>query len=209
MWLLCGSCVAPVAPLRLPLRLFCGSSGLVCCSLVLLCGFSVTRLWLLCGSSPLCRCLLCGSYVAAMRLLCRSCCSSAAASTGLLRILWVPLLLPCALLWLLCNTSVAPLSVAPLLPLCSCSAAPLRLLLLLCCVSSAALLWIIGPSRWPPCAPLWLLCNTSVAPLWLLSLSRWRLCGSAALGGASAASRPQAAANALLSFLQCLQRSRK
>jgi hypothetical protein len=72
MRLLCGSSKAPVAHMRLPLRLFCESSGLLCGSLVLLCGFSVTRLWLFCCSSPPYRWLLCGSSVAPLWLLCGS-----------------------------------------------------------------------------------------------------------------------------------------
>jgi hypothetical protein len=95
MRLLCGSSKAPVAPLPLPLRLFCGSSGLLCGSLVLLGGFSVTRLWLFCCSSPPYRRFLCGFSLAPMWLLCGSSVAP----------LWLLLLL-CGFL---CGSSVDPL----------------------------------------------------------------------------------------------------
>jgi hypothetical protein len=152
MWLLCGFCVAPVAPLRLPLRLYCESSGLVCCSLVLLCDFTLTRLWLLCGSSPLCRCFLCGSDVAAMRHLCGSCSLlrlHRRVFCGSVEFLCCSHVLPCGLnvtrLWLLCGSS--PLS---------------RWLF---CDSSVAPMQLLRGSSTAPVAPLLcLLCGTSVDP---------------------------------------------
>jgi hypothetical protein len=152
MWLLCGSSVGVVAPLRLLLRGFCGYFGFLCCSLVLLCNTSVAPRWLLSSASVAFLWLLCCSYVAALRLLYGSCCSSVVlplrlfcGSSGLLGGSLLLLFgFSVTRLWLLCGFSLClgGASVAPMWLLRDSSVtpvAPLRVPLRLFCGSSSLL----------------------------------------------------------------------